>query len=387
MKKRNNKEKNQDKKPYKSIFKMIFFVLTAIILLIGIVLFLNIRKLGIFITNNPIHIKYDTYVDINYSKDSITESYKNEVLIYEKGLLSTVNSSGKVTWSCEISNLNAPILKIKNNYFIIVDKNSGIYYLFKNKKLILEGKCTSQIKQVALAKDGKFAFEISDKGYKTFIILYDKKGNIINNYYLMSDMITNLNIIDKEKTISYVDVKLNGNNVNSSFVCINYLNSNLELKENVKLENETIYNYEIYYPYVIIRTEKNIYKYNLLLGSLNNIKNIEDNQINFSEVGKDTEFYIKKTLDNNNQKQTIINIINNLFNYEKNINIEYEPLLLKKSNGILVTSSEKSIVAYNYLGTKLKEWNSNAIISKFRIFNNGNSIATIIANKLYIINL
>ncbi len=380
MRKKENKKTNN-----KLVVKIILIIILVIITLAVIILCRNIKKTGIFYTEKRTTIEYNSYIDVTYSKNAILKSLGGEALIYEKGYLYTINSKSNTTCKYEVIKLNQPEIMVSGRNFILVDKSNGMYYLFRNKKLVCEGKLGLEIKEVAINNKGYFAIGLSDKGYKNVINLYDNTGENIKKYYLMSDLITNLKLTNK--SLIYTEFLVNANNINTKLNEIVIGESEFNVKNIINLENKTIYNYDLLNSYAIINTNNNIYKYDFKSRVSTLLEEDLQENILFAENDNSHIITVKSIQSNAPGKRVVLESKNYLLNYSNSVSLNNEPEMLNAKDGIIVLVTDKKIDVYNYLGQKLKAFESNSIISQIEIINNGNSIVLVTANKVYILNL
>ncbi|MEG2459505.1 MAG: DUF5711 family protein [Clostridia bacterium] len=347
----------------------------------------NFKKIGLVTWINSQKIIYDQYVDVTFSKYSVLEKYKKEVVLYDKGVLYTVNKKGEVTWKEKVNDLNSPIIKAKGDYFLLADTNTGNYFLYKNKKLKTTGKIDGEVKQIAINNKGKFALESSTNGYKTAIAIFNKKGIKEATYYLTADMITNLTISNDNSKLFFVSILTEGNNIKSTLNHINLNSDKINVENLFTRENEIIYSINISNNDIILTCENSLYKYNIRTKKNVELKQLTTEQITFVDSKSGYFTYVFKDKLNSEGKVDKMSIYSSLIKKSATTNIEITPKIVKMDEGIVAIVSEKEIIFYNYWGKKIKKWTSSAMISDITLFNDGNSAAIVIANKLHIISL
>ena len=384
MRKRVEQSKNKKKENNKKILVNIVTVLLILLLIIlGLLFILNFKKIGIIRSNKLQEIDINSYVDINYSKESEMASGENELIVYDKGKIYAINSNSNITWEYGVNNLIEPKINIASNYIMLVDNYNGSYYIFKNKELISENKINNKIKNSGIDKRGTCFFNYSDKGYKNMIRICNSKNEKYNNIYLMSNIVSN--VILKDDFIYYNDIITNNNKIESKINRINIKDSKLKIEEVLKLENETVYNFYFNSYCAIINTSNNIYKFHLKNKEIESMVKLDENVL-FADYNKNTLITITKKYDNM-KKEVSVKSKNITFNFLNEMVFEEEPYLLEFKNGIATIIDNNFVYLLNSQVQKLKQYKLSSSVSDLEMFNNGNSIAIVIANKIYILNL
>lgn len=372
--KKNTKNRKTIKLDRKKITILLVFVIVATVILC----FTRYKQLGLVI-NKKITDKDVVSVEL-LSKNNKIYSYKNEVLVYNLGNLTTYNRYGKKTWSEELESVVDADINVAGDYIQIVNKDKGYVYVYKNKYETARIKIDGTIKSAYINDGGYSVVEYIMTGSKTVLGVYDKAGKSKYNVKLGQAVVGKYVLTSNCKYLAYVGINLKGISVSLDICVIDLKNStedNFKSNTVCTKDNELVYQMFIQSNALICRTNDSIIKYDLNYKKFEEYKIEEDNLV-YIDLWKNKYSFVK-TL----QTGEYAFGINGISKKDSKLKqIQEIPKYFEYIDGITYISYQKKIDIYNGFKNKIKEYNSDMVITKPIIFNNGNSIAILLSNKL-----
>lgn len=356
-------------------------ILVGILLLFILVICLkNYKELGLVI-NRKITDESVNTVELASKNNSIF-SYKNEVLVYSMGNLATYDRYGKNTWTESLSTVADATVNVSGNYIQVVNKDKGIIYVYKNKYETARIKIEGTIKSAEINENGYTVVEYTITGAKTVLSVYDKSGKVKYNVKLGQEVIEKYVLSNDARYLAYVDINLSGISVSLSVDVIDLKNSsedNFKTYEVFSKDNELVYDMSIDSNTLICRTDNSIVKYKLSNQKLEEYK-ITENNLVYIDLYKN-KYSVIKTIEDG----TYVFGIDKLTKNDENaIKLEEVPKYFERVNNITYIAYQKKIEIYNDFKVKIKEYDSDMVITKPVVFNNGSSVAMLLSNKLLI---
>lgn len=370
-KKVNDVKFNLDKRKTIMLLLLVVFVILIICLK-------NYKELGI-VLNRKITDK-DVHTVELASKNNSIYSYKNEVLVYSMGNITTYDRYGKSTWNESLNTVVDATVNIAEDFIQIVNKDKGIIYVYKNKYETARIKVDGTIKSAEINEDGYSVVEYTLAGSKTVLGVFDKSGKSKYNIKLGQEVVGKYVLSSNARYLAYVDINLNGISVSLNINVIdlkNASNDNFKINTICTKDNELVYEMNIASNVLTCRTDNSIIKYKLSSGKLEEYE-INGNNLVYIDLYNNKYSFIK-TIDDG----TYTFGVNKLNKNDKNlVALEEVPKHFKRVNKITYIAYQKKIEIYNDFKQKIKEYNSEMVINEPVIFNNGNSLAILLSNKL-----
>lgn len=360
--------------------KKISILVVILLLFILVICLKNYKELGLVI-NRKITDESVNTVELASKNNSIF-SYKNEVLVYSMGNLATYDRYGKNTWTESLSTVADATVNVSGNYIQVVNKDKGIIYVYKNKYETARIKIEGTIKSAEINENGYTVVEYTITGAKTVLSVYDKSGKVKYNVKLGQEVIGKYALSNDARYLAYVDINLSGISVSLSVDVIDLKNSsedNFKTYEVFSKDNELVYDMSIDSNTLICRTDNSIVKYKLSNQKLEEYK-ITENNLVYIDLYKN-KYSVIKTIEDG----TYVFGIDTLTKNDENaIKLEEVPKYFERVNNITYIAYQKKIEIYNDFKVKIKEYDSDMVITKPVVFNNGSSVAMLLSNKLLI---
>lgn len=378
MPRRNKEEVTKKHKEIKLDKRKIAFLVTFILIFIIILCFLKYKELGLII-NKKITDKDVVSIEL-LSKNNTIYSYKNEVLVYNLGNLTTYDRYGKKTWSEELQSVVDADINIAGDYIQIVNKDKGYIYVYKNKYETSRIKIDGTIKSAYINDGGYSVVEYIMTGSKTVLGIYDKSGKSKYNVKLGQEVVGKYILTSNCRYLAYVNINLKGISVSLDINVIDLKNSTKDDFKSSTVctkDNELVYQMYVQSNDLICRTDNSIIKYSLSGKKFEEFKIEEDNLV-YIDLSKNKYSFVKTLetgayafgINSFNKKDTDLKQIQEIPKY-----FEYV-------DGITYVSYQKKIDVYNGFKNKIKEYDSDMVITKPVVFNNGNSVAILLSNRL-----
>lgn len=358
--------------------KKITILAACVIIIIGIIVANNYTALGIVIKKN-IDSKDAVQVELQTSIDKIM-SFGNEILVYSKGKIAIYNNYGKNTATIVLEDTIDADISTSGQYIQVLNKDKNIVYVYKNQYEVARIKLDGKIHSGTINSDGISVIEYSSNGNKIVLGIYDNAGNVKYNVKPNNNIIGKYILSDNSRYLAYADVDISGI---SAYTNINLIDlSNIKEDQSNASKIYTIDNslaYDLYWNgrEVITRLDNSYMVYNTSSKKINVVKISEGQVVNvgdyakrfaYTELDGSGNYLLKfRKMSSDKEKTVVLNDVPKYFEYE---------------NGIAYVCYSKKIEAYNNSGANIKNYNSDMVITKPIVFNNGRSIAMAISNKL-----
>lgn len=358
--------------------KKITVLLIVAIIIAVIVVMNNYVALGLVINKN-INSKDAIQIELQGSNNKIIP-FGSEVLVYNKGTIEIYNSNGKNTGKIVIDDtIDAEILTA-GQYIQVINKDKDVVYIYKNKYENARIKIDGEIYSGNINSDGMSVIEYSHNGNKRVLGIYDNKGNIKYNVKLNNNIIGKYELSKNSKYLAYVDVNVAGISAQTNINLIDLSSVNEEKSGmDIIYTKDNSLAYDLYWSgnNVIVRFEQNYIIYNI---SSKKTQNIEISKGQLLNVGDYDKRYAYVELNQNGDYTLGIRKMST--DRVKQIQISDTPKYFKYENGIAYVCYSNEIEAYNNLGVKIKNYNSDIVVTEPTIFNNGRSLVMAVSNKL-----
>lgn len=350
----------------------------GIIAIILIVLVNNYAALGLVLNKN---ITSDNAVEVELqTSNNKIVPYGSEILVYNKGTITSYNNSGRQTGEITLEDTIEADINTSGKYIQIINKDKGLVYVYKNKYEVARIKIEGEIYSGSINDEGTSVIEYSSNGNKTELGVYNNSGKMKYNVKLSNNIIGKYVLSDNSRYLVYVDVNVRGISAQTSINLIDLTNIK-EDETNAKTIHiaDNSLAYEMYWTgkNVIARLEDSYILYNTNSGKKQDIT-ISDGQV--VSVGEYDKRYAYTQIDESGKY--VLNIKKMTSDRIKSIAINDTPKYFKYKNGIAYVCYGKKIEAYNNFGMKIKNYDSEMVITEPVVFNNGRSIVMAISNKL-----
>jgi len=211
VEKEKKKRKKRVEKEYedKQINKYIKYILIAIVI-VAVILLCKYRHI-IGITLYKDITEADAIVIDRATTDNQVYAYKNEILVYSKGTLSTYSRYGKKTWEYTFDETFIPEINTTGNYIQVINKDSGYIYIFDNKYESCRKKIDGKIKLASINQKGQSTIHYSKEGIKSDIGIFDKKGNQQYEITLKTDNVAGILASENGKYLLIYEVETRWN--------------------------------------------------------------------------------------------------------------------------------------------------------------------------------
>ena len=380
--------KNNDKKiNIKNIFSLIKIdkkvIMAASFLLITIIVIIIINNYTTFgiVLNKKITNEDTNVIELKGSNNKVFP-YNDKILVYNTGKLFCYNKYGKLSFEMDVEDTINAEIQISGDYIQVLNKDKNIVYIYNNKYEIARIKLKENIYSSNINSSGMSIIEYNSSASKRALKIFDEDGYEKYNINLNNGIIGKYILSENSRYLAYVEVDTSGI---SAFTSVNLIDlKNIKSSEKTY---ETIFSednslvYDIYFEgnNVVIRTQDKHVIYNI-----SNKKLSETNITNeaYEEIG---DYDLKYAYIKLNKEGKYMLCLRKMTNEkEKLIELEESPKYFLYEHGLAYVCYLKKIHIYNGFGTRIKEFESNSIITKPIIFNNGKSVAILISNKIEI---
>ena len=353
-------------------------IIVGVIAIVLIILVNNYVALGL-VLNKSITSDNAVEVELQTSNNTIIP-YENEILVYNKGTITSYNSSGRQTGKITIQDTVEADIHTSGKYIQVINKDKGVVYVYKNKYEVARIKIDGEVYSGNINAKGTSVIEYSSNGNKTALGVYDNSGKMKYNVKLSNNIIGKYVLSDNSRYLTYVDVNVSGISAQTSINLIDL--SNIKEDETSAKVLHTADNslaYEMYWSGkdIVVRFEDSYMLYNV--GSeKKQVVEINDGQI--VGVGEYAKRYAYTQIDENGEY--VLNIRKMTSDSIKTIAIDDTPKYFEYKNGVAYVCYGKKIEAYNNLGMRIKNYDGDMVITEPVVFNNGRSIVMAISNRL-----
>lgn len=357
---------------------LIYFLLLMLISLLYMVID-NYHKIGISL-ERKISSESTIQLETATSKN-IIKSYGKNILVYNSGKLTVYDRFGNIKWGTKIDDTFSAEISTAGKYIQVLNKDNGYAYIYSGKYEIARIKIKGKIKSGKLNSDGTSIIEYDLLGAKAALGIYNKSGKLLYEIKLNNRIIADYTMSKNSRYVAYVNVDITGISVNSS---INIIDLKKVKKEGYKIENVETDGTSLVY--------KLIWHSNKLIAQLDDSVisyNVTTNKKNEYNVGDKTliNFDISKTKsscvipgDNNSNYQCEIKKYGSKNSHM--IKLDESPKHFIYEYGMIYVVYQKEMKIYNEWGKTVKQYESDIVISKPVVFNEGKSIAIPISNKI-----
>lgn len=378
--KQNTDDGTREKSGGRKLKKVIKGLLFAIIAVIIFYVMKNRHILGITLSRK-VTDKEVTIIDINSSESSIIP-YRNELLVYSKGNMSTYSKYGEKTWEHSLEETFIPYVIVKGKYVQVVNKDTGYLYIFSNKYEKARKKIDGKIKDATINTRGDSAIYYSTSGVKSAIGIYNNTGNLKYKVTLKNSNVVRMELSDNSKYLAIYDVESAGVSISSSIKLISFNNKN-DITEIFKIDGDVIYDMFFSGNKIVVICSNAIYTYDLLSKAQNKI-DITDRNISFISADYTGSACLYKDISNDS---SIIEMQSSILNINNKIKTEEAPKYFKYENNLAYVTYGKKMYIYNRWGLLVKRYDSETIITEPIIFNSGKNIAIKYSNKIVIVGI
>ena len=358
--------------------KKLIFLIIGIILVV-IIAVTNYTAFGLVI-NKKITSKNAKVVELQAIGNEIIP-YEDEVLVCRKDRIDSYTKNGNLAWTITQSDIINSEIQTSGKYIQIVNKDKNIIYVYKNKYEIARIKTEGKIYSSNINENGISIVEYATAGNKTALGVYDKNGEIRYNIKLGNKVIGKYIVSDNMKYLAYIDLDISGISAYTSIKLINFKNISEENNAQTihEVEGGLVYDISFEGKNLVMSEEERYVVYNLSSGKKEEYLISENSIENVSHYNGKCA-YVRINPDG----KIILNIKNIKDISTKEIEIEEVPKYFTYAYSLVYVSYQNKIQIYNGFGMRIKEYNSDTVITKPVVFNNGKSIAMTISNKLII---
>lgn len=353
-------------------------LIVGVLFVILIILINNYTALGLVLNKN-ISSDDAVQVELQTSNNKLIP-FNNEILVYNKGTIISYNSYGKQTGKITLEDTIEADINTSGKYIQVINKDKGVIYVYKNKYETARIKIEGEVYSGCINSDGTSVIEYSSNGNKMELGVYNNSGDMKYKIKLSNKIIGKYTISDNSKYLAYVDVNIRGISVQTNINLID-LSSIKEDETNAV----TVYTEDNSLAYDIYWTGKNIVArfdecYMIYNTVLNKIKTVPISKGQILSVGDYNKKYAYIGIDEGGKY--VLNMRKMSSDSVKIIPIEDVPKYFVYEDGLAYVCYGKNIEVYNNLGMKIKNYNSDMVITEPVIFNNGRSAVMSISNKL-----
>jgi len=377
-----NKKSIKFKKPnfklpeFLKLTKKQILVLIAIILVVCVFFCMaNYDKLGL-VLNKHITDEDTIQVDLISSNNKLY-AYQDEVLVVNSEGIISYNRYGKQTWELTMKGAVDDYIITSGKYVQIINKDKGVVHIYSNKHEVAIIKIDGVILSGNINAKGWSVVEYTENGNKTILAVYDNNGNLKYNVKLNNNIIGEYVLSNNSKYLTYIDVNVKGISATSSVMLVEFASDDKSLVETLhSSDSSLIYNVEFNGNNLVYRLDDEI-----IIKNLKNKEKIISTIENKSIVSVDTdkEKYSYVMFKDNKYLLGVESIGD-----EDNsiIEIREMPKQFIYDDGNIFVSYQKGMAVYNGFKMKIKEYNSDMVITQPIIYGNGRNVAFLVSNKL-----
>ena len=358
--------------------KKVLTLVGVIVVVLVIIAINNYTALGLVLNKN-INSGDAIHIELQTTNNKIIP-FNNEVIVYNQGKMLFYDNYGRQTGTLTLEDTLDADIQTSGKYIQIVNKDKKIVYVYKNKYEVGRIKIEGDIYSANINKQGISVIEYSSNGNKTELGIYESSGEKIYNIKLSNKIIGKYVLSDDSRYLAYIDVNISGISAQTNINVID-LNNIKEDEINAKTihTNNNFLAYDIYFSgkTVIARFEQEYMIYDMSYNK-KQLGQIVDGQL--VSIGEYNKKYAYTRLDENGDY--VLGFGKMLSDKVKEILIKDTPKYFNYENGIAYVCYAKKIEAYNNYGMKIKNYDSDMIVTEPIVFNNGRSVVMAISNKL-----
>ena len=332
--------KIEEKNFFKSYKKHIILGIISVVLITIILLycfnstFRNFFTLYIFrkkVTQDNL-----TTISLNEDESSFVYAYDKYIVVLNKGILYTYNSSGNVVSGNEVT-ISSPIFSSNNRFLALAENNGDTIYLISGSNIIWQGNVEGKISKINVNNNGYISVILTGTSYKSIVVSFDAKGKELFKTYLSSTTAIDMDISNDNKYLSIAEVDYSGAISKSMIKTIS-----IE-KASSDPSNSVIYTYT---------NENNSLIAKINFGSKNILACVYDDSLHYLDISGRQDFEIIKYTNQNNfadieLKNSCMYSENNSFGFSSNTNVNITNIPNNNTSIYTLKGGIKSIYCYN----------------------------------------
>lgn len=170
------------------------------------------------------HTTYRAYSDLEFDTggEYAMHPYGSDILLVNNNGLKLVNNKGTDVWIKPVT-LTNPMVDIEGNYMLLadLDGNNTLNLYDRKGNIITEYPIKSDILSAKICKKRYAAAAVSEEGYKGSVVVYNKKAEEIFKWNSGEGYITDIDISNNGKYIAVAQMMSDRNEVYSKIHVIN----------------------------------------------------------------------------------------------------------------------------------------------------------------------
>lgn len=191
-------------------------------ILISVLGFVAIIILALYITNSDFREFFDrnllakeisdtnsTSIDLEEDANQFVYAYDKYIVILNRGLLSSYNSSGSKVFESELS-IGNPVFASNNRFLCVGEQNGSKICLISGKNILWQNDIDGQISKINVNKNGYVSVIITGTSYKTVIATYNASGKELFKTYLSSTTAVSTDISHDNKYLAIAELDSSG---------------------------------------------------------------------------------------------------------------------------------------------------------------------------------
>ncbi len=383
--KREENKKHESKPKKKIVIKLPEFkgfnkkqILTFVLIALGLAIILCIMNYSDFglVLNKNITDEDVVKVDLISSNNKIY-SYYNEVLIADSDKITTYNKYGRKTWEVKMQGAIDAKIFTNGRYLQIINTDKSIVYIFNDKYETAQIRVEGKILSGNINSKGDSVIEYEASGNKTILAVYDKHGKAKYNVKLSNNTIGQYILSEDSKKLIYVDININGISA-ASLIKLVELKDGSKVVDLASEENSLIYEMDLIGNKLVYRTDKSIVQLDMNTKKEKK-SSIEQTAIVSLDLDENKYSYVEF-----NNGKYLLGIKNIGGKDKEEVEIKEMPKHYIYLKDKVYVCFQKEMYVYNNYKMKIKEYNSDMVITKPVILGEGNNIAFLVSNKLII---
>jgi len=148
-------------------------------------------------------------IELDQSTNSSVYAYGSRVAVLSGNKLTIYNNKAEKEKEIEVV-VNQAKFATAGNYLLLADAEGSNVYLIHNGNLQWKKTIDGQTSQVCVTEKGAVGISMSGTTYKSVIIMYGITGQELFRSYLASATVTDLDISNDGKYLSYVEISTSG---------------------------------------------------------------------------------------------------------------------------------------------------------------------------------
>ena len=205
---------NFEKESFFKIYKKYIILGIIAVILITLLLFYCFNSsfrnfITIYIFRKSVSQDNLTTITLNEDESSFVYAYDKNIVVLNKNILSTYNSSGNVISENDI-NISSPIFASNNRFLAIGENNGDSIYLISGSNIIWQGNVDGKISKISVNNNGYISVILTGTSYKSIVVSFDSKGKELFKTYLSSTIAIDMDISNDNKYLSIAEVDYSG---------------------------------------------------------------------------------------------------------------------------------------------------------------------------------